>query len=162
MEAVKGLSSQIQQLEWQVQEAERRVLEKHQSLEHTLDCSDIQLQQDIADFDGVMRQRTQELQILQRSVGKLNTEVAQIREHTDKLNVRRGQAVMLQDQSKQLKEQQVQLGGNLQRKYGLPALPAVASGSGWAPTALRSFLQNLNNEVFFPFRIIQNFINEAS
>lgn len=147
LEAVKGLSGQIQQLEWQVQEAERRVLEKRQSLEHTLDCSDAQLQRDIDDFDGVMRQRTQELQALQRSVAKLNAEVAQQREHTDKLNVRRGQAVMLQEQSKQLKEQQVLLGGNLQRKYGLPALPAVAAGAGWVPAVLRNFLQNLNNEV---------------
>lgn len=147
MEAVRGLTAQIQEREREVQTAEQRVFDKRKSIEQTLDCSDAELQRQINDFDGVMHQRRLELEGLQRSVDKLNAEVTQIRAQTDQLNVRRGQAVMLQDQSKALKEQQAKQGGNLQRKYGLPALPAVAAGAGWAPTVLRNFLQNLNNEV---------------
>ena len=140
-----------------MQEAERRVLDRRQNLETVLDGSDAEIQRDLNDFDNVMRQRTQELHNLQRTVASLSTEISQLREQTDQLNLKRGQAVMLQEQSKQLKDQQAQLGANLQRKYALPAAATSntsSTGAGnqqaagnWGPVVVRNFLQNLNNEV---------------
>jgi chromosome segregation ATPase len=152
LEGIRSSATHLQQLEWQVQEAERRVLEKRQSLESTLEGSDAELKRDIADFDNVMRQRTQELQSLQRAVATLTGDIAKVRERTDALNLKRGQAAMLQEQSKQLKEQQAQLGASLQRKYALPALPAAAVVGGgaagaWGPAVVRAFITNLGNEV---------------
>lgn len=144
---MKGCSTQIDNLERQVQEAERRVLEKQQSLDHLLEGSNAEIQRNLNDFDGLMRQRQQELQTLQRSVSKLNAEIAQVRESTTDLVARRGQGEMLQAESAKLKQRQAESGALLQRKYNLPALPPVVAGAGWAPTVVRSFLQSLNNEV---------------
>lgn len=148
MDGIRVSAGQVQQLEWQVQEAERRVLEKRQSLESTLTASDAELKRDIADFDNVVRTRTQELQAQQRAVSTLNAEIARLRERIDALNLKRGQVELLQDQSRQLKEQQAQNGAFLQRKYALPALPVTGAGNaGWGANVIRTFVTNLGNEV---------------
>jgi multidrug efflux pump subunit AcrA (membrane-fusion protein) len=148
MESIRASANQIQQLEWQVQEAERRVLEKRQSLESTLTASDAELKRDIADFDNVMRTRTQELQAQQRAVATLNADITRVRERIDALNLKRGQVELLQEQSRQLREQQAQNGAFLQRKYALPALPVTGAGNaGWGPNVVRTFVTNLGNEV---------------
>jgi multidrug efflux pump subunit AcrA (membrane-fusion protein) len=148
MESIRASANQIQQLEWQVQEAERRVLEKRQSLESTLTASDAELKRDIADFDNVMRTRTQELQAQQRAVATLNADITRVRERIDALNLKRGQVELLQEQSRQLREQQAQNGAFLQRKYALPSLPVTGAGyAGWGPNVVRTFVTNLGNEV---------------
>lgn len=149
LDAVKGCSVQIENLERQVQETERRVLEKRQSLDHPLEGTDAEIQRDLNDFAGLMQQRTQELQTLQRSVDKLNAEIARVRGSTEQLVAKRGQAEMLQSQMTTLRQRQADTGSKLQMKYNLPALPPVNTGAGWAPSVVRTFVQNLNNEVDF-------------
>lgn len=149
LDAVRGCTAQIEHLERQVQETERRVLEKQQSLDHLLDGNDADIQRDLDDFDGIMRQRRQELQTLQRSVTSLNAEIAQVRESTEQLVAKRGQAEMLQRDIAKLKAEQVEAGSKLVPKYSLPLVPAVPAGTGWSPSVTRNFLQNLNNEVCF-------------
>jgi hypothetical protein len=163
MEGMRASAGQIQQLEWQVQEAERRVLEKQQALESTLDVSDAELKRDIADFDNVVKQRTAELQAQQRAVATLNSDITRMRERIDALNLKRGQVELLQEQSKQLKDQQAQMGASLQRKYALPALPVSGAGSaGWGPNVMRTFVANLGNEVRMRRVVISVFLLSCS
>jgi multidrug efflux pump subunit AcrA (membrane-fusion protein) len=150
LDALNAQAAQIQQLEWQVQEAERRVMDRGQSLETTLAGSDEAIQRDLDDFDGVMHQRKEALHRLQRSVSTLAAEVAQARAQTDQLNLKRGQAELLQGQAKQLREQQSATGAALQRKHTLAAPTGISTTGGsttWNNTAVRSFLASLNNEV---------------
>ena len=144
---MRSFSTQIDNLERQVQETERRVLERQQGLDHVLDGTDAEIQRDLADFDNLMQQRSQELQTLQRSKSKLDEEIRQIRQSTQQLQEQRGQGQMLLGESNKFRQRQTESAATLQRKYGLPALPQIVAGGVWAPTVVRGFLQNLKNEV---------------
>ena len=147
---MRSCSTQIDNLERQVQETERRVLERQQDLDHVLDGTDAEIQRDLADFDNLMQQRSQELQTLQRSKSKLDEEIRQIRQSTQQLQEQRGQGQMLLGESNKFRQRQTESAATLQRKYGLPALPPIVAGGVWAPTVVRGFLQNLKNEVTSP------------
>lgn len=124
--------------------------EKTLSLDKALDdVSSEELQRTINNFDSVMQQRNQQLHGLRKQADTVQTSISQLRSQIDQLNLKKGQIVMLQDQAKQLREQQVYAGNNLQRKYTLPALPSISSSTGcWSAVILRNFTQNFNNEVF--------------
>ena len=75
------------------------------------------------------------------------------------MNIKHGQGVMLLEQISQLKDEQMQLGSSLVRKYNLPTALSTSSSSSssnagnsssiteWTPAIVRTFLMNLNNEV---------------
>ena len=134
-------------------------MEKQSSLETTLTCSDKELKTDIANFENLMNERKNELQLLQNNMHDLTSIISKQRQSIDTMNIKHGQGVMLLEQISQLKDEQMQLGSSLVRKYNLPtALSSNSNNSSnagsnsssiteWTPAVVRTFLMNLNNEV---------------
>ena len=136
-------------------------MEKQSSLETTLTCSDKELKTDIANFENLMNERKNELQLLQNNMHDLTSNISKQRQSIDTMNIKHGQGVMLLEQISQLKDEQMQLGSSLVRKYNLPTALSTSSNSSsnsssnagnssitdWTPAVVRTFLMNLNNEV---------------
>lgn len=110
-----------------------------------------------------MNERKNELQLLQNNMHDLTSNISKQRQSIDTMNIKHGQGVMLLEQISQLKDEQMQLGSSLVRKYNLPTALSTSSNSSsnsssnagsnsssitdWTPAVVRTFLMNLNNEV---------------
>lgn len=123
-------------------EGERRVFEKTNSLESKLEGSDAELHATMENFEHTVRARAGELRQMQQKADGLTQEIRDLRAQTEQLNAKKGQATLLQEQARKLRDEQVNLSRTLQRKFNLP-LPA----SNWTTAAARDYAQHLNNEV---------------
>jgi len=154
LEQAREQDQQLQQLEWRVGESERRVQDKEKQLDRVLNESDEELQRSVDEFDQVMQARQAELEEVQQKLDENASDISHLRGRAEALNHKKGQAALLQDQFKQHREQQSQLGAELQHKYALPgAVPSAGSSSGtgnsiWSLAAVRNFMQNLDNKLF--------------
>jgi chromosome segregation ATPase len=140
--AARNSVAELEKVQWKVSDAERRVNEKANSLESRLDGSDAELQTVIANFENTMQGRARELRAMQQKADGLAQEVAQLRDQMATMNSKKGQAVLLQESQKKLKDDQLTASRNMQRKYNLPQ-----PTNNWTPVAARDYLQHLNNEV---------------
>jgi hypothetical protein len=140
--AARNSVAELEKVQWKVSDAERRVNEKANSLESRLDGSDAELQTIIANFENTMQGRARELRAMQQKADGLAQEVTQLRDQMGAMNAKKGQAVLLQESQKKLKEDQVVASRSLQRKYNLPQ-----PTNNWTVVAARDYSQHLNNEV---------------
>jgi chromosome segregation ATPase len=138
-------ASELQALQWRVEETERRLEEKTSALERPMHETDKQLEGMLNNFEDEMRQRSKLLRDLQKSVDALNGEISALRVDSDQLNTQRGLAVSSTEQVDQCKKTLSEKMQQAARKH------KVAVGAA-APDALtvaivRDFMQNLNKKV---------------
>lgn len=134
--SVKSDVQELQRLQWQVTEGDRRVQEKRSGLEEVLQGhTDAQLQGLIVNFESSVVTRQKELQHLQQQVDGLNEAIAEERRQTTALIAKRGQAELLRSQADQLQQEQRGLCSNLQRKYPTLPLPIISSSSSSASSS---------------------------
>ena len=88
----------LHELEWKAAELTRRVTDKESNLEQQLEGTDTELKNLLTDFEGDMMTYTTELKSQQRALDGLNQEISTLREHTNKLHTRQGEAKALKAQ----------------------------------------------------------------
>lgn len=135
----------LQKLEWQVNDADRRVQEKSNSLESKLSETDDELQHILNNFEAAMSAKTRELQGLNQQMEAVAKETERMRVSLNELNLKKGQAVAVQDQIAQNREAQLQVIQRLSRK--LPCLNHVQCVTTWSAAIVRDVLQRLQAEL---------------
>lgn len=125
-------------------EGERRVADKTRSIDQLLDDqSSLALQQTLENFENEMKLRRSEFTGYKQRIDTLNEEISQLRKRSDELNLRRGQAMLLQDQVQQQQSQQHQICVAVHKKYNLPLAP----GTDWNGNIVQRYLEYMMRDV---------------
>jgi DNA repair exonuclease SbcCD ATPase subunit len=138
---------EIEQLQRNIQEQDRRISDKRSNLENELSESDEQLHQTLASFEEIMRVKERDLQLLRQQLDAINREIQVLRSRSNDLNLQKGQAIALQNQITALKDKQLQLSGGYKKKYNfLPMVPAK-----WNANVVKDAINMIYSEVCCSF-----------
>jgi DNA repair exonuclease SbcCD ATPase subunit len=118
---------QLKELEWKVTEAERRVHEKGQSLQSKLNENDEELQHMLNNFQETMNMKRKEVQKFEQQVDAIGKDLDNKRNEAKALNMKKGQAVALQEQIQQQKLAQKELINLYIQKYAFLAQFPISS-----------------------------------
>lgn len=142
--AAQASMQRLKKLEWQVAEADRRVQEKTSSLESVLPDTDEQLQHVLNNFEMAMASKRKDLQSLHQQMDAVTMETDKIRAELDRLNLRKGQAVALQEQLQAQRDQQWRIIGDLAKRF--PFLAQVNLSGGWNAAVVKDVISRLQSE----------------
>lgn len=134
----------LKEIQIRVQESEKRLADRRDSLETTYNESTAELERMLANYDESVLMKTAEVQSLKNSITEIQGKIGALRGEYDKVNVLRGTADSL---LQQLEGERAKLRSEISKVVIEYELPSRLCGDDWTLTQAKTVLQSLEAKV---------------